>query len=133
MCWAFPQGKGPKVPSITFERNLFLNPVIRITTVIMVFVDIKIASIVTGGREAPKAEGLYLYIITEGLTKLLTNICQHLSARQPMPNKRNQHSPIFFWLTNYCLILVSYSHTQKKAQHTEKKASAWDFVWPVFV
>ena len=47
MCWAFPQGKGPKVPSTTFERNLFLNPVIRITTVIMVFVDIKIVSIVT--------------------------------------------------------------------------------------
>ena len=41
-----------------FERNLFLNPVIRITTVIMLFVDIKIASIVTGGREVPKAEGL---------------------------------------------------------------------------
>ena len=59
MCWAFPQGEGPKVPSITFERNLFLNPVIRITTVIMVFVDIKIASIVTGGCKAPKAEGLF--------------------------------------------------------------------------
>ena len=58
MCWAFPQGEGLKVPSTTFERNLFLNPVIRITTVIMVFVDIKIASIVTGGCEAPKAEGL---------------------------------------------------------------------------
>ena len=41
-----------------FERNLFLNPVIRITTVIMVFVDIKIVSIVTGGHEAPKAKGL---------------------------------------------------------------------------
>ena len=27
---------------------------------IMVFVDTKIASIVTGGREAPKAEGLWL-------------------------------------------------------------------------
>ena len=60
MCWAFPQGEGPKVPSTTFERNLFLNPVIRVTSVIMVFVDIKIASIVTGGREAPKAEGLYV-------------------------------------------------------------------------
>ena len=59
MCWAFPQGEGPKVPSTTFERNLFLNPVIRITSVIMVFVDIKIVSIVTGGREALKAEGLY--------------------------------------------------------------------------
>ena len=56
MCWAFPQGEGPKVPSTMFEINLFLNPVIRIT--IMVFVDIKIASIVTGGHEAPKAEGL---------------------------------------------------------------------------
>ena len=53
---------------------------------------------------------LYLYIITEGLTKLLINICQHLSAA---PNKRNRHSPNIFWLTNYCLILVSYSHTQK--------------------
>ena len=52
------KGEGPKVPSTTFERNLFLNPVIRITTVIMVFVDIKIVSIVTGGHEAPKAEGL---------------------------------------------------------------------------
>ena len=59
MCWAFPQGKGPKVPSTMFERNLFLNPFIRITTVI--FVDIKIASIVTGGCKAPKAEGLSLY------------------------------------------------------------------------
>ena len=28
----------------------------------MVFVDIKIASIVTGGREAPKAEGLCVLI-----------------------------------------------------------------------
>ena len=60
MCWAFPQGEGPKVPSTTFERNLFLNPVIRITTVIMVFVDIKIASIVIGGRKVPKAEGLFI-------------------------------------------------------------------------
>ena len=60
MCWAFPQGEGPKVPSTMFERNLFLNPVIRITTAIMVFIDIKIVSIVTGGREAPKAEGLSL-------------------------------------------------------------------------
>ena len=59
MCWAFPQGEGLKVPSTTFERNLFLNPVIRITTVIMVFVDIKIASIVTGGREAPKPKACY--------------------------------------------------------------------------
>ena len=59
MRWAFPQGKGPKVPSTMFERNLFLNPVIRITTVIMVFVDIKIALIVTGGHEAPKAEGFF--------------------------------------------------------------------------
>ena len=58
MCWAFPQGEGLKVLSTMFERNLFLNPVIRITTVIMVFVDIKIMSIVTGGREAPKAKGL---------------------------------------------------------------------------
>ena len=63
MCWAFPQGEGPKVPSTMFKRNLFLNPVIRITTVIMVFVDIKIASIVTGGREAPKAEGLFIEIV----------------------------------------------------------------------
>ena len=60
MCWAFPQGEGPKVPSTMFERNLFLNPVIRIT--IMVFVDIKIASIVIGGREAPKAEGLFIWL-----------------------------------------------------------------------
>ena len=59
MCWAFPQGEGPKVPNTTFERNLFLNPVIRIRSVIMVFVGIKIASIVTGGCEAPKAEGLF--------------------------------------------------------------------------
>ena len=64
MCWAFPQGKGPKVPSTTFERNLFLNPVTRIATVIMVFVDIKIVSIVTGGYEAPKAEGLSEWYIT---------------------------------------------------------------------
>ena len=62
MCWAFPQGKGPKVPSTMFERNLFLNPVTRIATVIMVFVDIKIVSIVTGGCEAPKAEGLLILI-----------------------------------------------------------------------
>ena len=27
----------------------------------MVFVDIKIASVVTGGREAPKAEGLFIF------------------------------------------------------------------------
>ena len=59
ICWAFPQGEGPKVPSTMFERNLFLNPVIRIKTVIMVFVDIKIASIVTGGCKVPKAKGLF--------------------------------------------------------------------------
>ena len=93
MCWAFPQGEGPKVPSTMFERNLFLNPVIRITSVIMVFVDIKIASIVTGGREAPKAEGLYLYIITEGLTKQLTNI--FVSICQPHPITETDTHQIF--------------------------------------
>ena len=83
MCWAFPQGKGPKVPSTMFERNLFLNPVIRITTVIMVFVDIKIASIVTGGLEAPKAEGLYYkiislyYVISKSAHKMQQGDVQH--------------------------------------------------------
>ena len=54
MCWAFPQGEWPKVPSTMFERNLFLNPVIRITTVIMVFVDIKMHQLSQVGAKHPK-------------------------------------------------------------------------------
>ena len=54
MCWAFPHGEGPKVPSTMFERNLFLNPVIRITTVIMVFVDIKMHQLSQVGAKRPK-------------------------------------------------------------------------------
>ena len=72
----------------------------------------------------------HLYIITEGLTKLLTNIFVSICQPFTCPKKKKPTHTKFFWLTNYCIILVSYSHAQKKSATHWKKGICLRFCLP---
>ena len=82
------------------------------------------------GKKCQTTYGVYLYIITEGLTKLLTNIFVSICPPFTRRKKKTPRHTKFFWLTNYCIILVSYSHTQKKSATHRKKGICLRFCLP---